>query len=66
VLNAFKANATRQMRQDGHWPQERTPWTDGGSKRYIWSQFGLEQAKEYVLNGQGGPIPDFDKCKPRG
>jgi hypothetical protein len=65
VLNALKANATRQLRADGYWPYERTPWVSGGSKRYIWTAFGLEQAKEYVLNGQGGPMPEFDK-RPRG
>ena len=61
VLNALKANATRQLRQDGHWTDRHSPWVDGGSKRYIWTTFGLEQAKEYVLNGQGEPIPEFDK-----
>ena len=63
ILNALKANATRQMRQDGHWPHEYTPWADGGSRRYIWTEFQLEQAKDYVLNEQGGPIPEFDKRK---
>ena len=66
VLNALKTNATRQMRQDGHWIHDHSPWVSGGSKRYIWTPFGLEQAKEYVVNGQGGPIPEFDKPKQHG
>jgi hypothetical protein len=61
VLNAFKANATRQMRQDGSWPHEHSPWSDGGSRRYIWTELGLERAMDYVLNSQGGPIPELDK-----
>ena len=63
ILNALKANATRQMRQDGHWPHPHTPWADGGSRRYIWTEFQLEQAREYVISGQDGPIPEFDKRK---
>ena len=61
ILNALKANATRQMRTDGLWGSPRTPWADGGSTPYIWTESGLERAKDYVLNGQGGPIPEFDK-----
>ena len=65
ILNALKANATRQMRTDGLWISPRTPWADGGSTVYIWTGFGLERAKEYVLSGQGGPVPEFDKRKQR-
>jgi REP element-mobilizing transposase RayT len=32
VLNAFKANATRQLRQDQLWPHQSSPWADKGSK----------------------------------
>ena len=60
VLNALKANATRQMRQEGHWPHDHTPWADRGSKRYIWTELGIERATEYVISGQGGEIPEFD------
>jgi len=59
ILNALKANATRQMRLDGCWPHEHTPWADGGSRRYVWTEFQLEQAKEYVISGQDGRIPEF-------
>jgi REP element-mobilizing transposase RayT len=60
VLNALKANATRQLRQDGHWLHARTPWADGGSRRYIWTEPGIVRATEYVVNGQGREMPEFD------
>ncbi|MEP6708252.1 MAG: transposase [Pyrinomonadaceae bacterium] len=37
-LNAFKANATRKMREDGCWQSELSPWADKGSKRYLWNE----------------------------
>jgi REP element-mobilizing transposase RayT len=60
ALNAFKANSTRQMRQDGNWRHEYSPWVDKGSKRYLWNERSLEQAIDYVINGQGDRLPDFD------
>ena len=38
ALNALKANATRQMREDGTWPAAHSPWVDRGSKRYLWTE----------------------------
>ena len=57
VLNALKANATRQLRQDGNWSSSHTvgsysPWSGGGSKRYVWTELGIERAREYVANGR--------------
>jgi REP element-mobilizing transposase RayT len=60
ALNALKANATRQMREDGCWPEAHSPWVDGGSKRYLWNERSLALAIDYVLNGQGDELPDFD------
>ncbi len=37
ALNAFKANATRKMREHGCWQSARSPWSDKGSKRYLWN-----------------------------
>ena len=59
-LSAFKANATRQMREDGCWRQEFSPWAEKGSKRYLWNEQSLARAIEYVLYGQGDEPPDFD------
>jgi REP element-mobilizing transposase RayT len=60
ALNAFKANATRQMREDGNWPQTHSPWADKGSKRHLWTERSVALAIDYVLNGQGEDLPDFD------
>jgi len=53
ALNAFKANATRQMRQSGCWQPAQSPWADKGSNRYLWNEHSIERAVEYVINGQG-------------
>ena len=60
ALNAFKANATRQMREDDCWQQSHSPWVDRGSKRYLWTERSLELAVDYVLHGQGDDLPNFD------
>ncbi len=60
ALNALKANATRQMRENGCWKSERTPWAAKGSKRYLWNERSIELAIDYVINGQGDDLPDFD------
>jgi len=60
ALNALKANATRQMREDGCWRAEYSPWVDKGSKRYLWTEHHLARAIEYVLYGQGDELPEFD------
>ena len=60
ALNAFKANATRQMREDGNWHHRFSPWADKGSQRYLWSERSLWQAVDNVVNGQGDELPKFD------
>ena len=60
ALNAFKANATRQMRQDGNWNVDSSPWVEKGSKRPLWNERSVARAIDYVLNGQGEDPPDFD------
>lgn len=59
VLTALKANATRQLREAGVWNDGDGPWSQGGSKRYLWTTRSLALAVAYVVDGQGGPIPDF-------
>jgi REP element-mobilizing transposase RayT len=61
ALNAFKANATRKMRENGCWDNTRSPWSDKGSKRRLWNEKSLARAVDYVQNGQGDDLPDFDK-----
>jgi REP element-mobilizing transposase RayT len=60
ALTAFKANATRQMRQDQCWLKDSTPWAKRGSLRHLWNERSVAQAIEYVLCGQGNELPDFD------
>jgi hypothetical protein len=57
ALNAFKANATRMMRESGCWQSELSPWSDKGSKRYLWNERSVGRAIEYVLYGQGDELP---------
>jgi hypothetical protein len=60
ALNALKANATRQMRQDNCWPFTHSPWAARGSKRRLWNERSVDRAINYVLYGQGDELPDFD------
>ena len=60
AVNALKANATRQLRQKEQWQHSGSPWSNGGSRRYVWTEMGLERAIDYVVNGQDGAIPELD------
>ena len=57
VLNAFKANATRQLRQDRLWSHRSSPWADKGSELWLWNEQSVANAIDYVLNGQGNDLP---------
>jgi len=60
ALTAFKANATRQMRQDNFWRHDYSPWAEKGSTRYLWNERSVARAIDYVLYGQGDELPGFD------
>ena len=60
AMNAFKANATRQMREESCWPYDHSPWAEKGSKRRLWNETSVANAIDYVLNGQGDDLPNFD------
>lgn len=60
ALVAFKANATRQMKHNGYWRHEHSPWAEKGSKRRLWNERHIELAIDYVVNGQGDKLPEFD------
>jgi REP element-mobilizing transposase RayT len=60
VLNALKANATRELRQNGLWTELFSPWARKGSKKKLWNEQSVAKAIDYVLNGQGDDLPDFD------
>jgi REP element-mobilizing transposase RayT len=57
IRSAFKANATRMLREAGYWRGERSPWARKGSKRYLWTEQDLINAIAYVLYDQGEPLP---------
>jgi REP element-mobilizing transposase RayT len=60
ALNAFKAYATRLMRKRNCWEHQPSPWADRGSKRYLWNERSVALAVDYILNGQGDELPEFD------
>ena len=60
ALIALKANSKKQMRLDGCWREDSSPWAQKGSKRYLWNERSVAQAIEYVLYGQGDELPDFE------
>ena len=53
VMNAFKANATRKMREAKCWKGDHSPWAYGGSKKRLWSDEELANAIAYVREDQG-------------
>jgi hypothetical protein len=54
-----RANATRELRQNGLWAESFTPWARKGSKKKLWKQ-SVAKAIDYVLSGQGDDLPEFD------
>jgi REP element-mobilizing transposase RayT len=59
VMNAFKANATRELRAAGLVSPNQIIWSRGGSTRYLWKPSHVDGAIEYVLHGQGDDLPNF-------
>ncbi len=59
VMNAFKSNATRELRAAGLISTDQQVWSRGGSTRYLWKPSHVEGAVDYVLHGQGDDLPDF-------
>jgi len=59
ALNAFKAYSTRKMRENDCWRSEHSPWSNKGSKIYLWNEKSIEIAVDYVINGQGDELPEF-------
>ena len=60
ALNAFKSYSTRKLKEKNCWNLSHSPWSDKGSRRYLWNEKRLEIAIEYVVSGQGGELPVFD------
>ena len=61
VMNAFKANATSMMIKYSLWQRGLKPWSRHGSTRYLWNEKSVARAIDYVINGQGDVLPNFDE-----
>lgn len=57
IANEFKAYATRRLREAKLVEPDKTIWSRGKSRRYLWKLKHVEIAVEYVLFGQGDEIP---------
>ena len=53
ILIAFKANATRKLKEAGCWGSNDGPWAKGGSKRYLWTEKDVLNAVAYAEYDQG-------------
>jgi hypothetical protein len=56
-MNAFKAYATRHLRETGLLPPGVKPWSRHGSNPYLWTPEDVERAIDYVINNQGDEPP---------
>lgn len=66
ALNTLKAYGTRKLREHDLWPYEHSPWAEKGSKRWLWDSRSIINACDYVINGQGHDLRDFDEWNQRG
>lgn len=56
ILAAFKANATRMLREAAYWRSRKSPWVEKGSKKYLWTENDVINAVAYVEYDQGKPL----------
>lgn len=52
LMNAFKAYATRDLRESGLISTENRIWSRHGSTRYLWKLHHIDSAIDYVINAQ--------------
>jgi len=60
IINAFKANATRALREQKLVSREVQVWSRGKSRRYLWKPRSVRLAIDYTLNQQGENLIDFE------
>ena len=53
IADAFKAFATKKLREENLVLKELQIWSRGRSRRYLWKPRHVELAIDYVLYGQG-------------
>jgi REP element-mobilizing transposase RayT len=60
ALNTLKAYGTRKLRERKLWTYEHSPWAEKGSRRWLWTERDVACAIDYVIDGQGHDLRDFD------
>ena len=60
IINAFKSNATRAMREQKLIGREAKVWSLGKSRRYLWKPRSVALAIDYTLNQQGENLIEFE------
>ena len=60
IINAFKANATRALREQGLVGRDTRVWSRGKSRRYLWRPQSVELGIDYTLNQQGENLINFE------
>ena len=60
MMDSFKAYSTKALRAVNLVRGEAKPWSRHGSTRYLWTEDHIATAVDYVLNGQGDELPQFD------
>ncbi len=53
IVDALKANATKNLRESGLVGVDQRIWSRGRSRRYLWKPRHVDAAIEYTLYGQG-------------
>jgi REP element-mobilizing transposase RayT len=59
MMNAFKANATRELREAELIATDQKVWSRGGSTKYLWKPRSVDTAIDYTVNGQGDDLPEW-------
>ena len=54
IADAFKAFATKKLREEKFFENDLQIWSRGRSRPYLWKPRHVQLAIEYVLYGQGG------------
>ena len=57
IMNAFKSHITRALRSSGLCGEEERIWSRHGSTRYLWDEWNVERACQYVIEEQGEILP---------
>ncbi|HQA44241.1 MAG TPA: transposase, partial [Phycisphaerae bacterium] len=57
VMEQLKAWTTRRLREAGLLGSDQQVWTEGGSKRALYTEQALSNAIRYVFEEQGPDLP---------